>query len=77
MKKLIEYKCKNCNASLHIDPFNQREVTCDFCKTNFHIEEDEMQSFGYEFEMGRIKAQEDYKKYLEELEMEKWKGLSI
>ena len=76
MKKLIEYRCKNCGKQLHIDVFNQKEITCEYCGSVFQIEDDEMQSFGYQFEMGRLKAQEDYKKHLEE-ELSKYMDLSI
>lgn len=65
--KLVELKCKNCGAKLSI-PKDSKNVTCDFCKTTFqiddeikHIKYDNMMQSGYEFEKGRIQAQEEKK----------------
>ena len=66
--KLVELKCKNCGANLKV-PENQTNITCEFCNTTFHLDDevqhiqyDNMQQSGYEFEKGRIKAREEYQK---------------
>ena len=66
--KLVELKCKNCGANLKV-PENQTNITCEFCNTTFHLDDevqhiqyDNMQQSGYEFEKGKIKAKEEYQK---------------
>ena len=63
--KLVELKCKNCGAKLTV-PENEKTVTCEFCNTSFHLDDgvqhiqyDNMTQSGYDFEKGRMKAQEE------------------
>lgn len=65
--KLVELKCKNCGATLKADP-EQNEMTCKYCQTTFkiddevkHVKFDDMEQNGYEFEKGRIRAQQESK----------------
>ena len=64
--KFIELRCKNCKAKLVVDEDN-KEATCNYCGTVFkiddevkHIKYDDMEQSGYDFEKGRIRAQEEY-----------------
>ena len=66
--KLVELKCKNCHAKLEINP-ELNEYTCKYCDASFkvddeikHIKLDDMEQKGYEFEMGRIRAQRENQK---------------
>lgn len=63
--RLIELKCKNCGAQLTV-PEKTKTITCEFCNTTFgiddgvkHIQYDNMEQSGYEFEKGRIRAQNE------------------
>lgn len=63
--KLVELKCKNCGSLLKVED-GVKEVTCTYCHTSFilddevqHIQHDNMYESGYEFEKGRIKAQDE------------------
>lgn len=63
--KLVELKCKNCGSILKVDE-NAKSVTCEYCQTTFsiddevqHVEYDNMEKSGYEFEKGRIKARKE------------------
>lgn len=63
--KLVELKCKNCGSLLKVED-GIKEVTCTYCHTSFilddevqHIQHDNMYESGYEFEKGRIKAQDE------------------
>ena len=65
--KLIELRCKNCKAKLVVDE-ETKEATCNYCGTVFkiddevkHIKYDDMEQSGYEFEKGRIRAQEEHR----------------
>ncbi len=65
--KLIELKCKNCGATLKVNS-DTNDVTCKYCQTSFklddeiqHIKYDNMEQSGYEFEKGRIRAQQENK----------------
>ena len=65
--KLVELKCKNCGATLKADP-ELDEITCKYCQTTFkiddevkHVKFDDMEQNGYEFEKGRIRAQQESK----------------
>ena len=65
MMKLVEMKCKNCGATLKVAS-NARDVLCQFCGTEFkiddevqHVQYDNMEQSGYEFERGRIRAQQE------------------
>lgn len=67
--KLVELKCKNCGATLKVDPESE-EITCKYCQTTFklddevkHVKFDNMEQNGYEFEKGRIRAQQESKNY--------------
>ncbi len=64
--KLIELECKNCGATLKVDE-NTENVNCPYCNATYkiddevkHIQYDNMENSGYEFEKGRIKAQEEH-----------------
>lgn len=64
--RLIELKCKNCGSILKVDA-NNTDVNCEFCHAKFklddevkHIQYDNMEQSGYEFEKGRLKAQQEY-----------------
>lgn len=66
--KLIELKCKNCGAILEVED-EEKNITCQYCKAKFklddeiqHVKYDDMEQAGYEFEKGRIKAQNENKK---------------
>lgn len=68
--KLIELKCKNCGAILEVEK-DEKNITCQYCKAKFkfddevqHIKYDDMEQAGYEFEKGRIKAQNENKKVI-------------
>ena len=63
--KLVEMKCKNCGAQLKVN-IEQKSTYCQFCGAEFqiddevqHIKYDDMEQAGYEFEKGRIKAQQE------------------
>ena len=64
--KLVDLKCKNCGANLSVDPSSD-EVTCNYCKATFklddevtHLKFDNMEQSGYDFEKGRIRAQQEH-----------------
>lgn len=66
--KLIELKCKNCGAILKVDE-NSNNVNCEFCHAKFklddevkHVQYDNMEQSGYEFEKGRLRAQQELKR---------------
>ena len=63
--KLVEIKCKNCGSLLKVEE-GATTVTCEYCHTTYalddevqHIKYDNMYESGYEFEKGRMKAQEE------------------
>lgn len=63
--KLVELKCKNCGSLLKANS-EDKEMTCKYCGTTFkiddeikHIKFDDMEQNGYDFEMGRIRAQRE------------------
>ena len=65
--KLVEMKCKNCNAKLEVDE-DAKNATCNFCGATFkiddevkHIKYDDMEQSGYEFEKGRLRAREEHR----------------
>lgn len=65
--KLVEMKCKNCGANLKVKA-DSKEVDCQFCHTSFKIDDevlhhkiDDAEQTGYEFEKGKIRAQEEAK----------------
>lgn len=63
--KLVEMKCENCGAQLKVN-IEQKHSYCQLCGAEFllddevqHIKYDDMEQAGYEFEKGRIKAQQE------------------
>ena len=63
--KLISMTCPHCGAKLQVDP-NQKTATCKFCDTRFavddevhHIQYDNVEDAGYQFEKGRQRAQRE------------------
>lgn len=65
--KLVEMKCKNCGAKLKVNS-EVKEANCQFCGAEFkiddevqHVKYDDMEQAGYEFEKGKIRAQEEHK----------------
>ena len=70
--KLVELKCKNCGAILEVDE-GVKDITCKYCRASFklddevqHIQYDNMHESGYEFEKGRIQAQNEEKERINE-----------
>lgn len=66
--KLLEMKCKNCGALLKVEE-NGQYINCQYCNTKYklddevqHIKYDNMEKSGYEFEKGRIRAQQEQKR---------------
>ena len=64
--KLVEMKCKNCGSLLKVNS-ELKESYCQFCGTEFkiddevqHVQYDNMEQSGYEFEKGRIRAKQEY-----------------
>lgn len=63
--KLVEMKCKNCGATLEVSS-DVKEAKCKYCHTTFkiddevkHIKYDNAEQSGYEFEKGRMRAQQE------------------
>lgn len=68
--KLVEMKCKNCGAKLKVDE-DVKEANCQFCGAEFkiddevqHVKYDDMEQAGYEFEKGKLRAQQEHKEKL-------------
>ena len=59
--KLVELKCKNCGSTLQFDE-NAKEITCEYCKTKYRIENNEKDK---EYHLQRY---EDYLKYKQQRE---------
>lgn len=66
--KMINLKCPNCGSTLHIED-EKETITCEYCKAELkidkedkHITIDNAETFGYEFEKGRYKAQNESNK---------------
>lgn len=66
--KLLEMKCKNCEALLKVEE-DAKYIECQYCNTRYklddevqHIKYDDMEKSGYEFEKGRIRAQQEQKR---------------
>lgn len=66
--KLLEMKCKNCGAILKVEE-DAKYIECQYCNTKYklddevqHIKYDDMEKSGYEFEKGRIRAQQEQKR---------------
>ena len=60
--KLVEMKCKNCGAVLEVEE-GTKQIKCNYCGSNYqlddevtHIQYDNAQEAGYDFEKGRQKA---------------------
>lgn len=65
--KLIEMKCKNCGAILKVVN-DTKEIDCQYCHANYklddetiHIKYDDMEQAGYDFEKGKIRAQQEHR----------------
>ena len=65
--KLVEMKCKNCGATLKVES-DQIDIACNYCHAKYklddevqHIKYDDMEQAGYEFEKGKIRAQQEAK----------------
>ena len=59
--KLEELKCKNCGALIEVEE-NAKKVKCKYCNTTFKVtteDKNDARKQGYEFEKGRIEAQEE------------------
>ncbi len=70
--KLVEMKCKNCGHMLKVEE-GATTVTCEYCHTSYalddeaqHVKYDNMYESGYEFEKGRMKAQDEENKEINE-----------
>ena len=70
--KLIELKCKNCGAILEVNE-DEKNIKCKYCRAVFkldddvqHVQYDNMRESGYEFEKGRIQAQNEEKEKINE-----------
>ena len=59
--RLEEMKCKACGAKLNV-PDDAESVTCPYCNVTYKVQD--MEDSGYEFEKGRIKAQQEHIKSL-------------
>lgn len=64
--KLVELECQNCGAALKIEEGTDT-VSCPYCHATYkiddeaqHVKYDDMENSGYEFEKGRIKAQNEH-----------------
>lgn len=64
--KLVEIKCKNCNSSIKVEE-DSDYIKCEFCGSTYklddevkHIKYDDMEQSGYDFEKGRIRAQQEH-----------------
>lgn len=64
--KIFNARCPNCGSNLEVD-FDDMSAYCYYCHSSVYID-DEIQRVryefdedtGYEFEMGRIRAREEY-----------------
>jgi DNA-directed RNA polymerase subunit RPC12/RpoP len=59
--KLVEYHCPNCTATLQVDA-EKHEAVCEYCGSKFQVydEATAQQEKAYNFEVGRMKAREEY-----------------
>ncbi len=67
--KLIDTTCPHCGAALKINP-TSKNATCEFCGATLlldndvqHIQYDNAEEAGYQFEKGRQRAQAEKKRY--------------
>ena len=62
--KLIELKCENCGADLEVNS-ELKEVNCKYCHTKFKVDNgikyDDLEQAGYEFEKGKLRAQQEHR----------------
>lgn len=63
--KLISMKCPHCSGTLEVSP-DAKQAKCPYCNTQIliddevqHVQFDNSEQAGYDFEKGRIKAQQD------------------
>lgn len=63
--KLISLKCPHCGGALEVSP-DAKQAKCSYCNTPIliddgvqHVQFDNSAQAGYEFEVGRLKAQQD------------------
>lgn len=61
--KIVSMVCPNCGASIHVDA-DQKNLTCNYCGNSLyvddevkHIQYDNAEETGYQFEKGRQRAQ--------------------
>lgn len=64
--KLVEMKCKNCGAKLEVEE-NINDINCQYCHAHYklddevkHVQYDNMEQSGYDFEKGRLRAQQEH-----------------
>ena len=90
--KLIELKCPACGAEMKVNPDLDR-VICIYCGKEMLVDNGKTElviangfDYGYEQEMGRLKAQEDFRleqqrleeeELLDEGAMEEWECSSV
>ena len=67
--KIVKMVCPNCGATLQIDA-DKKNLTCNYCGNNLfiddevqHIQYDNAEEAGYQFEKGRQRAQSEIKTY--------------
>lgn len=63
--KMIDLQCPHCGAALHVNN-DENLITCKYCGQNFylddevqHVQYDNAEQAGYEFERGRQRAQDE------------------
>lgn len=63
--KLVDVTCPHCGATLKVDP-TSKTATCEYCGASFliddetqHVQYDDAEKAGYEFEKGRQRAQKE------------------
>lgn len=65
--RLVDINCSKCNGQMKVNP-DLKKCICIYCGNEMYIDDEIVHhriengfSFGYEQEMGRLKAQEDYR----------------
>ena len=65
--KIVNMVCPNCGASLQVDA-DKKNLTCNYCDNNLfiddevhHVQYDNAEEAGYQFEKGRQRAQSELK----------------
>ena len=66
--KIIEMKCPNCGSAITVDG-DAKIGVCEYCQSQFYLDSDEQS--GYDFERGRMRAQEEARRREEELERQR------